>query len=638
MVVNITQMQGPYYNESERIPAHLTGKDPSGLAVHYIHRIMLAYYFKKYDVGVHLASEVIPRLENLLATLHTTFFYFYYGLCLGHELNFNTEHQNTGYLKKLKKCLKKMTIWSKAIPANFKAKELILKALTINNHLEKNAIILLNEAINVAQQYNNVIDEAIAHEISATIYFKSNQLLQARESFFKTHKLYHQWGALAKVKALSESYEFIESFNAAESSLIRPMNADTKLLQGQLDIKSLMKASLTLTSKITLSKLFAGMMKVAVENAGAQQGQLILSRNNQWVIFETITDPDGQELELLIPLENNNSTPVSVINYVIRTEEVLVLNDIKLDHRFSTDPLVEKNKICSVLCVPIKNQGKLLGILYMENNLQSAVFNEQRVEFLLLLGGQLGVSLENAFIFENLELKVVERTEEIVTQKDEIEIEKKKADRLLLNILPLEIAEELKANGMAIPRRFKNVSVMFTDFVNFSQISEMLNPEELINLLNHYYIGFDEIISKYRIEKIKTIGDSYMCVSGLPIEYDDHAIEITKAALEIRDFIIQRNEILNQAGKKYFACRIGINSGPVIAGIVGTKKFAYDIWGSTVNIASRMENSAAPGKVNISGLTYDLVKDHFDCEHRGDVQAKNIGLVQMYFVEKLKNE
>ncbi len=219
------------------------------------------------------------------------------------------------------------------------------------------------------------------------------------------------------------------------------------------------------------------------------------------------------------------------------------------------------------------------------------------------------------------------------TQRNKISKEKKRSDELLLNILPEETAEELKATGTAKAKSFDLVSVLFTDFKNFTQASEILTPEELVAEINHCYSGFDRIITKYGIEKIKTIGDSYMCASGLPVVNFTHPFDVVTAGLEMVAFIEKNKEDRIAKGQPYFELRLGIHTGPVVAGIVGIKKFAYDIWGDTVNTASRMESSGHIGKVNISGSTYELVKDKFNCIHRGKIEAKNKGVIDMYFVE-----
>ena len=222
-----------------------------------------------------------------------------------------------------------------------------------------------------------------------------------------------------------------------------------------------------------------------------------------------------------------------------------------------------------------------------------------------------------------------------VTQKQKVIIEKEKqrSEDLLLNILPSEVAEELKAKGSADAKLFDEVTVMFTDFKGFTQISEKLSPTELVSEIDTCFKAFDNIISMYNLEKIKTIGDAYMCAGGLPVANNSHATDMVSAALEIQKFMFEHLKQRKREGKEIFEIRIGIHTGPVVAGIVGVKKFAYDIWGDTVNIASRMESSGEAGKVNISGSTYELVKDKFNCIYRGKIEAKNKGEIDMYFVE-----
>ncbi len=218
-------------------------------------------------------------------------------------------------------------------------------------------------------------------------------------------------------------------------------------------------------------------------------------------------------------------------------------------------------------------------------------------------------------------------------QRNRISKEKKRSDELLLNILPEETAQELKATGTAKAKSFESVSVLFTDFKNFTQASERLTATELVEEINYCYSEFDRIVTKYNIEKIKTIGDAYMCAGGLPVSNKTHPEDVVRAGLEMQAFILKNKEERIKQNKPFFELRLGIHTGPVVAGIVGIKKFAYDIWGDTVNTASRMESSGETGKVNISQFTYELVKDKFYFKHRGKIMAKNKGEIDMYFVE-----
>lgn len=263
-----------------------------------------------------------------------------------------------------------------------------------------------------------------------------------------------------------------------------------------------------------------------------------------------------------------------------------------------------------------KKQGQI-DLLTKDKKLQELDIQKQKVIRNVTIGG-LAIML--------LFLLVV------LSQKKKITEEKKRSDELLLNILPIETAEELKATGSAKAKSFDEVTVMFTDFKNFTQASEKLTAEELVKEINYCYSEFDKIISKYGIEKIKTIGDSYMCAGGLPVANKTHCEDLILAGLEMQQFIEQNKIARQKASDIYFELRLGIHTGPVVAGIVGIRKFAYDIWGSTVNIASRMESNGEPGKVNISQATYNIIKDKFDCSYRGKISAKNIGEIDMYFV------
>ncbi len=225
-------------------------------------------------------------------------------------------------------------------------------------------------------------------------------------------------------------------------------------------------------------------------------------------------------------------------------------------------------------------------------------------------------------VFDN-EIKLAIKT--ILQINEALNVEKEKSENLLLNILPSEIAEELKETGDSKAREYKDVTILFTDFVNFTKISETIGPVETVAELHKQFTLFDQIMEKHGLEKIKTIGDSYMAVCGLPLANENHATNTVAAALDILESLTQ-----NQSK---FEVRIGINSGTVVAGIVGVKKYAYDIWGDAVNTASRMEQHSHPGKINISSATYALIKGHFSCVSRGEVEVKNKGKTGMYFVE-----
>lgn len=230
-----------------------------------------------------------------------------------------------------------------------------------------------------------------------------------------------------------------------------------------------------------------------------------------------------------------------------------------------------------------------------------------------------------------LERIINNRTNELVQEKD-------KSENLLENVLPKGTADELKVKGSVSKKKYELATVLFSDIQGFTKLAEQMNPETLIDQLDHFFLYFDTVVEKYNIEKIKTIGDAYMCAGGIPEKNRTNPVEVVMAALEMKHYMIKMHEKANLTHTKIWDIRIGIHTGPVIAGVVGHKKLSYDIWGDTVNTASRMESSGEAGKINISGSTYEMVQGFFDCQHRGKMPVKYKGEIDMYFVENLKAE
>jgi adenylate cyclase len=272
----------------------------------------------------------------------------------------------------------------------------------------------------------------------------------------------------------------------------------------------------------------------------------------------------------------------------------------------------------------IEKKQSEINLLTKDSQLRELIINRQKtlnyaagITVFLVLILAVGVFNRNRFI---------RRTNKIIKG------EKERSEQLLLNILPEETAKELQEKGHTEPRFYESVSVLFTDFKGFSSIAGRLSPQELVAELNDYFIAFDEIVGRHGMEKIKTIGDAYMCAGGIPTPSNTHALNAVEAALAMQEFMSRKNEDRSKNGLMIWELRIGIHTGPIVAGVVGKKKYAYDIWGDTVNVASRMESNGEPGKVNISSATYNLVREKFECIYRGKISAKNIGDVDMYFV------
>ncbi len=454
-------------------------------------------------------------------------------------------------------------------------------------------------------------------------FLNTKQDLLAKFYLQNSYRIYKRWGALAKLKQMENHYIQLRGGGGTEW---QNQLEGTPHEASNIDLETVVKASAALSGEIILPKLLKKMMEIILENAGAQNGFLIMEKDGEKYI-EAEIKADNENLQILqsIPVSGSHLLAESVVSYVYLTRETVILDDACKSELFGNDDFIKNNECKSILCIPLMNMGKIQAVIYLANDLTSGAFTTKGVAVLKLLAGQMAVSIENALFYSELENKVKERT-------NELEIEKKKSDDLLLNILPEDVANELKQTGRTKPRSYEIATVMFTDFENFTSKSENLSPEELVNIIDTCFTKFDSIISKYKMEKIKTIGDAYLCVSGVPDAKSHNAANAVAAAIEIIEAIKELRSNGNE--NDYFDIRIGIHTGPLVAGVVGDKKFAFDIWGDTVNTASRMEQNSEANKINISRTTYDLVKDKYQCIYRGKRAAKNKGKIEMYFVEK----
>ena len=268
----------------------------------------------------------------------------------------------------------------------------------------------------------------------------------------------------------------------------------------------------------------------------------------------------------------------------------------------------------------------LLAIIVEYNNNQELLI----INILETLGVTIPAFIVSTYRYNNF-VKQISSEKLLASKNEAITLEKKRSDDLLLNILPLTIADELKENGKVVPKYFEDTTIMFIDIVGFTLISKVLPPKQLVNELDKYFTKFDKIVDRYQLEKIKTVGDAYITVAGFNAR-PDHAIRTVKAAKEILTFTERWKKEKTEKSEPPYEVRIGIHTGPIVAGVVGLHKFAFDIWGDAVNIAARLEANGEIGKINISESTYQKIKDHFSCKPRGKVAIKNAGEIEMYFV------
>ena len=315
------------------------------------------------------------------------------------------------------------------------------------------------------------------------------------------------------------------------------------------------------------------------------------------------------------------SSGEEVIGRTIELEPNLILMDIKLSGKMSG--IEAADEIKKIIDIPI-----IYITAYADKEtIQKAKLTEPFAYIVKPFDEKsLNTSIEIAVYKHHIGKKLRERT-------IELEEEKKKSDILIHNILPKQIVKELRETGIIKPRDYKMVTLLFTDFQDFSTLSSKMQPNELVSELNDIFKHFDEIVDECCLEKLKTIGDSYMAGGGFPEECSDHALKVVKAAIEMQDYIIKRN---NKSRFKW-PMRVGVHSGNVVAGVIGKNKMTYDVWGTTVNIANRMESNGRPGKVNISSSTYNLIKDFYECDFYDSLKISERRKIDMYFIRSTKN-
>ncbi|MCD4665692.1 MAG: tetratricopeptide repeat protein [Bacteroidales bacterium] len=361
---------------------------------------------------------------------------------------------------------------------------------------------------------------------------------------------------------------------------------------------------------------------------------------------------ETKEQQIEIFRQNDSIQKITIKNQNLEKDRALqekLLAEERLDAEIKDREIEDLKQIEQIQALELerqelvqKEQENEIVLLNKENEISELNLKKVKTRNKFLFGISALALLIMYLVYRGLRFAkktnkiLVKQNNEIERQRDEIDHERKRSDKLLLNILPEETAEELKEKGAATPKHYEMVSVLFTDFVGFTNIAEKLTPQELVKELDKCFLEFDKIIDRHNLEKIKTIGDAYMCAGGIPVANATNPYDIVHAGLEIKKFMEKLKSEKEAVGEKFWELRIGIHTGQVIAGVVGKNKFAYDIWGDAVNTASRMESSGVPGKVNISGETYELVKDKFSCTYRGKVKAKNKGEIDMYIVEGLQ--
>ena len=509
----------------------------------------------------------------------------------------------------------------------------------IYQNLDKNKLSLeyLHRAAGIAEKLGDNAEAAEYNHLTSIVYFNMNDYYNARISnreAIRRAKIVNNPALLEAAYLLSSKiYEALYDYESAMLEYQKYLVIRDSIQRAKARSQSNLTETAFLVERVShdAEKLWADqeisyleLQRLKLDSANREQELQLLHQTDS---IQKITIENQQ-------LENQRA----VQEILLKEEQIYAANKEK-----EVDSLRQIERIQSLELktqkLIQKEQESQIELLDKENQLKELNLKRARLRNWFLASFGFLALFIIYLVYRGLRFArktnkiLVKQKNEIERQKDEIDYERKRSDKLLLNILPEETAEELKEKGSATPKHYDLVSVLFTDFKGFTNIAEKLTPQELVKELDNCFLAFDKIIDKHNLEKIKTIGDAYMCAGGIPVANTTNPFDVVEAGLEIKEYMDNLKEERESMGKDFWELRIGIHTGPVVAGVVGKNKFAYDIWGDAVNTASRMESSGIPGKVNISGDTYEIVKDRFKCTYRGKIKAKNKGEIDMYIVE-----
>ena len=639
MVVNLTeQVPAPHRLDGEHYTSDWVKKrwaerhDKTEIGHYHNFSVMLCVLFDEIPEALTHAAEAEKYADGLNPMYFWPMLHFNGALARLQALRANP--QLPGLARAVAKSARKLNAWAKQNPTNYEHMAHAVaaqQAVVAGNSTLAQA--KFDAAIRAARDHGAPLHQlGLILHLAGDFLESRGQTVLAQMLMQQALHAWSEWGASALVRRLTADHPHLAVAERSTADRLRTStssgtSSDTGV--ATLDFQAVMKASAAISGEIVMERLTERLVRIMAQHAGAQAGALLLRRDGQLRV-EVELDRNAVRATPGLSPERSRVVCAPIVQYVARTLEPLVLADALADPRFQSGGQVKARGVRSVLCAPIVRSGRLDAVVYFENNVTVGAFTQDRLEVLTLLSTQAGTAIENADLYRNLEDKVRERTAELERQRAQLADEKAKSEELLLNILPVETARELKATGRTRARRFEGVSVLFADIAGFTTAAALMSPEELVGELDECFRAFDDICQRHGLEKIKTIGDAYMAAGGVPEPSRGSPVDTVRAGLDMQRFMGERAK---RGVRAPFRVRVGIHTGPVVAGVVGSRKFAWDIWGDTVNIAARMEQSSAIDRVNVSATTWALVQAQFAGTPRGAVFAKNLGDLEMFYID-----
>jgi predicted ATPase/class 3 adenylate cyclase len=606
------QLIGSAYDEITKIPLLIKANDRSGLCFLFMSKLMLSYLFEDYDNAILNLKQASSYIDALLASTNIPAFYFYEALTLIATYPSKTQWDKIKIARRIKSILKKFKYWTKYAPENQLQRTLLIEAEWARVHDQKDlAADLYEKAIFAANQNEFINEEAIANELTAKFYLAQGREKIASLYMQDARHCYLLWGADAKVSYLDEHYSNLlkisksrflssskvllqtglesQSAGFSKSSLTRSTSSGNL----NLDIRTVQKSAETISNTIVLEDLLKNLMHMVIENAGAQKAYLLLNKGKDFVI-EAETNTSNETLTVLqsIPI-SDSLLPSTIINYVIHSKESVVMDNASQSEKFIQDPYIIKTQPKSILCLPLVNQGVLVGILYMENNLIEGAFTDDRTATLNILLSQIAIAISNARLYSqtkelNNQLILLNKAYERFVPEDFLALLKKKS------ILDVALGDHTQMN----------MSVLFADIRNFTTRSEKMTPDDNFDFINSFLGIMVPIIKKHAGFVDKYIGDAIMAL--FPRNADDAIL----CALEMHEVLHEYNHSKPQL--EPIEIGVGINTGLLMLGTVGeTNRMAATVISDAVNIASRVESQTKIYKapILITENTYKKIKN-----------------------------
>lgn len=576
-----SHLRGQAYDEEQMLPIYLETNDHAALFSLYFIKTLLCYLFHDFQQAVVYSTQAETGKQNQAGSSFAPVANLFDSLARLGVFFESGAIEQAHILNKVAANQEKLKLWAYHAPMNYLHKFYLVeaeRARVLGNDSE--ARDYYDQAIDLAIENEYLNEEALAYELAGCFYLTKGQTRLAHQYLRDAHYAYQRWGAIAKVKDLEQRYPhlLLRSTSSTPRTGLTTTTTSTGQSAAMLDLTSVLKASQAISGEIQLDKLLDKLMKIVIENAGAQRGYLLLERKGQWWIEAegmieqgAIADTGMPEVttQQAIPITTSNRLATTIVNYVTRTKEAVVLDDAAQSSRFTQDPYIRHTQPKSVLCTPLLNQGKLTAILYLENNLTTNAFTQERLEVLNLLSAQAAISLENARLYTH-QVALTHGYSRFVPQE-------------ILRFLQKESIVDVKLGDQVQ----QEMAILVSDVRSFTTLSETMTPQENFDFVNAYLGHVSPIVRQHGGLIVKYMGDGMMAV------FPTRAEDALRAALDKLCAVERYNNARRAHGYVPLQIGIGIHTGSMMLGTVGEpERMQSDLLSDAVNLTARLEGLA----------------------------------------------